>query len=790
MIYIGVVLGFLFIAAVYLYNKLVKSRNRMQEAWSIMDVFLKKRHDLIPNLVDIVKGYAIHERTTLENVTRYRYEAMQAGDRQTQIASETGLGELLGRLLVSVEQYPQLTANERFLKLQQQITEMEHELEMARRYYNGTVRENNICRESFPSNIIAGMFRFPKGVFFKSFLSLLFLALSSLTLWANEAERVQRFHADIRVDTTGRIEVSESIVVYAAGDAIQRGIVRVMPLYRTDKDGKKHTMNIGLLSVQCNDRDEPYSAQTEGNDLAIYIGNRDVYLTPGVYTYRITYESDGHIGFFDDYDELYWNVTGHEWAFAIDEASATIRLPGGASPVHAACYTGPAGSTQSNCMAEEAANGLTLRTKGRLAPREGFTVAVSFPRDTIKRPPPPTRLQAFWETYRKIICSTALFVLMGCFYFFTWRKVGKDPEKPVVIPTFKPPHQWSPGVVGYLFRRRYDSRVFTSVLVSMAVKGAIRIVSESKKYTLEAVDKGKALSKEEESVWKTLFSSAASVTVSDKNHTLFAATTSRLKGILNTDWRIKDYYLKNIGYIALGACLCVLSSVLYLTLTGTLLDAGDLVLSWPFLIIGVFLVFSSVKQGTVTNILFLIVGLIMLVPTLASQFSLLFYKEPFAVGFFLLMLASFGVYVYLIKAPTVLGAQTQSELEGFRLYLKTAEENRLNLLTPPDRTPELFEQLLPYAIALNVENEWGKKFDNVLKQVDYKPGWYSSNQPFSAGSTFGHVLGNSFHSSIDRARISPASSSPGSSGPGRWSSGSRGGGFSGGGGGGGGGRGW
>lgn len=140
----------------------------MQEAWSIIDVFLKKRHDMIPNLVDIVKGYAIHEKITLEKVTRYRSEAMQADTIQTQIASESGLSKSLDRLLVSIENYPQLAANEQFLKLQQQITELENDLEMARRYYNGTVRENNTYQESFPSNIIARIFNFTKGAFFAS----------------------------------------------------------------------------------------------------------------------------------------------------------------------------------------------------------------------------------------------------------------------------------------------------------------------------------------------------------------------------------------------------------------------------------------------------------------------------------------------------------------------------------------------------------------------------------------------------------------------------------------------
>jgi uncharacterized membrane protein len=154
--------------------------------------------------------------------------------------------------------------------------------------------------------------------------------------------------------------------------------------------------------------------------------------------------------------------------------------------------------------------------------------------------------------------------------------------------------------------------------------------------------------------------------------------------------------------------------------------------------------------------------------------------------FALAMPAIYILYVYLIKAPTVLGAQTIAELEGFRMYLKTTEENRLNLLMPPERTPELFEKLLPYAIALDVENEWCKKFDDVLAQFNYNPLWYSGNGLFVA-SAFGNSFARSFTTSVEIARGNPTSSSSGS---GHWSSGSGGGGFSGGGGGGGGGGGW
>ncbi len=154
------------LALIIVYNKLVRNKNRMQEAWSAIDVFLKRRFDLVPNLVEIVKGYAAHEKNVLEQVTRYRTQAMQAPDLQQRLESETALGRAVGNLVVVGERYPDLKANASFLHLQQQLSELEDDLALARRYYNGTVRENNIALESFPSNMLGSLFGFKKGLFY------------------------------------------------------------------------------------------------------------------------------------------------------------------------------------------------------------------------------------------------------------------------------------------------------------------------------------------------------------------------------------------------------------------------------------------------------------------------------------------------------------------------------------------------------------------------------------------------------------------------------------------------
>lgn len=166
LIIIGVAVIFL-LYGVNIYNKLVRLRTLVEEAWSGINVQLKKRHDLIPNLVETVKGYATHERETLDKVIQARSRAMGATDLKSLEAAENNLNSALMRLLAVAEQYPDLKANQNFLQLQSELSVIESDIEKSRRYYNGSVREKNIVIDTFPSNIIANMFRFAKSPFFE-----------------------------------------------------------------------------------------------------------------------------------------------------------------------------------------------------------------------------------------------------------------------------------------------------------------------------------------------------------------------------------------------------------------------------------------------------------------------------------------------------------------------------------------------------------------------------------------------------------------------------------------------
>jgi LemA protein len=155
--------------AVTLYNRLVKNRQLAGEGWSGIDVQLKRRSNLIPNLVDTVKGYAGHERELLERVTELRAQVgrVAEGDVAERGKLEGLLSGAIGRLLVVAENYPELKANENFLELQETLGEVEDEIQMSRRYYNGAVRNLNVMVESFPSNLVAGQFGFDKRDYFE-----------------------------------------------------------------------------------------------------------------------------------------------------------------------------------------------------------------------------------------------------------------------------------------------------------------------------------------------------------------------------------------------------------------------------------------------------------------------------------------------------------------------------------------------------------------------------------------------------------------------------------------------
>lgn len=166
-IIILIILAILVIAVVTIYNKLIRLRNTVKSSWSDIDVQCKKRYDLVPNLVETVKGYASHEKTVFEKVTEARAMAMQANSPAEMAKAENMIRDTLKSLFAVAEAYPELKANANFMQLQTQLQELENNIEYARRYYNAVVRDFNALIESFPSNLIASQFNFKQAELFQ-----------------------------------------------------------------------------------------------------------------------------------------------------------------------------------------------------------------------------------------------------------------------------------------------------------------------------------------------------------------------------------------------------------------------------------------------------------------------------------------------------------------------------------------------------------------------------------------------------------------------------------------------
>ncbi|MBN2720450.1 MAG: DUF2207 domain-containing protein [Proteobacteria bacterium] len=573
-------------------------------------------------------------------------------------------------------------------------------------------------------------------------LALLALAVALAASPCLAAEEILDWHSDIVVQADGDMTVTETIRVRAEGRQIKRGIFRDFPTTYRDRLGNRVKIHFTLVSVQRDGRVEPYHTENLDNGIRIYAGSRDVVLKPGIYTYAITYLTGPQLGFFEDHDELYWNVTGNGWVFPIRRASASVSLPGvPMDQVRMDGFTGPQGSRERAFSSRIEGRGRVVFEASRsLGPFEGLTIVVGWPKGYVSRPGPAQKTRYFLTDNLSVFAGFGGLLALLLYYLRTWTRVGKDPKKGTIIPRFEPPDGLSPASTRYILEMGFDNRAFASAVINLAVKGYLQIIEESgvfglrKTYTLKKNEAGpkRELSKGEKKLAETLFPGGIGTLELEKsNHEKISGAIETLKGVLKKEYSqslfITNRKYRNGGILVTGAALFL--SVLGIHATG-MAPSVWMIMLWFILILGTNMVFNS-----------------------------------------------------LLKAPTRLGRRIMDRIEGFRMYLSTAEEHRLEKLHPPDKTPELFEKYLPYALALEVDQQWSEKFAQILEraaQAGYSPSWYAgSSWDSTRPGMFASALGSSLSSAVSSSSTPPGSSS-----------GFGGGGSSGGGGGGGGGGGW
>ncbi len=631
-------------------------------------------------------------------------------------------------------------------------------------------------------------------------LAAVLIVLFSLGHAALADEVIRNFVSDVTVQADGSLTVRETITVRAEGNEIRRGILRDFPTTYVDRYGQKVQVGFDVVEVQRDGRSEPWSTSYVQNGVSIRIGDKDVFLNTGDHTYKITYQTTRQIGFFDGFDELYWNVTGNGWTFPIERAQVIIRLPQEAVTSRPSVYTGRFGEKGSDArITNTGGNVFAAQTTRRLETNEGFTVAVAWQKGIVA--PPSASQQRWWW----IADNMGYFLLgltmlgVGFYYLWAWNKVGRDPPGGTIVPLFHPPEGMGPAGVRYIWKEGFDDQGFAAAVVGLAVKKRLRIDDDDGEYSITRLPGGRdALTRTEQVLLNAL--PQGTLHLKRGNHIAVGSARSAISDAIDDEFD-GTIFLKNLRWFVLGAVLSALG----------LLVAGFLMPSGEGAIVFFTTIFSSIWWGVVLTVGWAVVkglmsgrgfftklrslmGVIFLLPFagagIAVPVATLFGSGAswpmmlFMGGAVLLALYNL-VFFWLLKAPTPKGRAVLDQIEGFRMYMTTAEEERLKVLHPPEKTPELFERYLPYAMALDCENEWNAKFASVLAAAAAAGvgaatvgTWYHGSGGFNSRN-FGRDLSSGLASSISSASVAPGSSS-----------GSGGGGSSGGGGGGGGGSGW
>ncbi len=592
------------------------------------------------------------------------------------------------------------------------------------------------------------------------------------------SDRITYFNSTVRVGLDGKLLVQEKITVFngdershpvygydsllldAGGrnNEIKRGLVRAFPLYYINKYRLFQNTTFKLKEVWRNGVKENYHTKKQENGILVYTGSSDVLLPQGSHTYTIIYETDRQLKRLKNFDELYWNVTGSGWSFRIDSAQCTIILPKGALPLSNKCHTGPQGAANEDCSITSSVVGdsatIVFKTTRPLPPRQGITIATSWPKGIITGGPSSWQQLKYYVWNNRavfLLPLSALFSAIFCFIF--WLRYGRDPKKGPVYPQFEPPAGYGPAALGYIYLQKFDRQLTAATIVDAAVRNRIKIDVEREgtlfKHNKYNFSKSKLQAKPPVSAYEDFQSDindlvGTTIKKGKYNSDLGSLNTAVQKycesNFKNKDGRVrnknKGFFASNISYTAIPALVCTLTTI------------------WCIV--------EVMRAAILEN----------------------YWQIAYFVGGVILCVIVLKIFSKLLAAYNPEGRKLADKIEGFRMFLSTADEKRFDTMNPPKRSLELYEKYLPFAIALDCEIAWGQKFEEII------------NTAFVGGtvaSSFSHRFSrdnenfsSSFASTFSGA-ISSASSPPSSSSGGGFSFG---GGSSGGGGGGGGGGGW
>jgi uncharacterized membrane protein YgcG len=663
---------------------------------------------------------------------------------------------------------------------------------------------------------------------------LLLPAAHAMAATPESRERIDHFDINLKVEPSGNLLITERIQVTANGDKIRHGILREIPTTYSLPGGLLRKTPIELISVRRDGHNEPYQKERIDHGVRFRVGSAKKLIEPGQHLYELQYRMDAQLNFSADKDELYWNLTGNQWQFPIYRATATIELPAGARIDQMTGYTGYAGNTTGRAyqVLSQDDNVVRLATTQPLASEEGFTVALNWQAGLVKRPGDDNVVQLplasqerftiaqdrqagldkrpgamarvihlLWDNLHILV---GLLAVLGLFTYYhrSWRQVGRDPAKGPIIPRYEAPDQVSPARAGYVWNKGFSNHfsnvdAFTISVTELARRKVLSIADAPKStaFILSAGELDQDAQPHERALFGHLFTGAREIRVG-ANYLEALSDALAVHSENLSEWgdklfskNRKPWYLGILGALLAFAAMGLLGDpvmlFVFFPLVFAAIGVGLMILGWRAL---------TGTQRHLIGIVPMLFGLPFALTGLGFTLAVLSGTSPVVTVCVLLMALLIGLFRGWLEAPSVEGRAALDALEGYRDYLQLAESDSLaRAADAPAMSIALYERHLPYAMALDVEQQWTARLGAAIasgavqwSEPTYQPECYRSSSRFSTPSAFNSAL-VAAAVSASTPPPSPSSSSGSNSSS---SSSSSGGGSSGGGGGGGGGGGW
>jgi uncharacterized membrane protein len=539
------------------------------------------------------------------------------------------------------------------------------------------------------------------------------------------AEEISRYDIDLTVNADATVYVIETIT-YDFGSQERRGIYRDIPVRYETRFGDNRSIQIDNVSVvDENGGSYKYVVSQEGKNKQIKIGDAGTYIT-GKHVYKISYDVHGAINYFDTHDELYWNAIGGGWTVPINDVSVKVHVP---QIDQIDCFAGVYGSTKECDSINQYSDHDAAFSQKYVAPGMYMTIVSSIPPGMVYKPTIQEKIMQFIKD--NWIVGLPLIVLV--FMWRRWSIHGKDPEgSGVIVPQYEAPENLSPAEAGLMYYEILRKDHISALLIDLAVKGYLHIRPIEKKGMFKSADylfikTDKNISDHKLLDEKLLYES------------IFKHGSDRDVKIS----QLKNSFYKDLAIVMTRTREQVVSKGLYVKNPKSVRAA--------YISIGVFLFVLG----------FFIGGMIGFAAVFACSIS----------GVII------GVFGFFMPKRTKKGAIMREKIRGLKLYLETAEKDRINFHNAPEKKPKKFEELLPYAMVLGVEEAWAKQFEGIY---DGNPEWYEGSSTSFSPVILAHNM-----SSLSTAATRTMSSAPSSAGSGSsgFSGGGGGGGFGGGGGG-------